>query len=431
MTANRLYLYNTGGRVNFVTGVIMRVYFTIAVVTCLLLEAASFVALLADRMVGQTGIEAAATSLLKAHPWARQEVVFGAFDPIATQRYSPNSVTGVMKVNQHGFIGNGSANPALKTFPAKPEGMVRVFLLGGSSLAGNALRSDNTQTIAAFLERKLNLRAQDGSLFQVLNYGMSGAWTFAELRRFFAEIIHLEPDVVVNLDGWNDAVYMSFEANRINVKQAILNWDQLSYLYFEHFNGYGRGQTRAPPVFTYTYLLLDHFGLFEKRMDGNRAQLFDSHHMTAQSRFLAEKHNGLHFTLTRNLDAISAYSAANGIRHIAYLQPYADRKRQHVEKEQAALDAYHAVVAAQNGNSWLRDQYRSIMDNVYEKFEIAFDRYAKKYANQPLIAAIDLTNLFQDTESVIYLDSIHYNERGNEIIAERMTKDIFEILAQN
>jgi len=409
----------------------VRIYVTIFIMTCLLLETASFVVLFSTRFSGPVGVEAAVTGLLKAHPWARQEVAFGAFDPISTQRYSPNSKTGVMNVNQHGFIGNGGDKPALEVFPEKPEGMIRVFLLGGSSMAGNALRSDNTQTIASYLERQLNQQASGGAAFQVLNYGMSGSWTFAELRRFFAEIIHLEPDIVVNLDGWNDAVYMSFEANRNNVKQPILNWDQLSYLYFEHFNGFGRGQTRAPPIFTYTYLLLDHFRVFEKSTDQTRAQLFDNHHMTAQSKFLAEKHDGLHFTLTRNLDAISAHSAANGIRHIAYLQPYADRKRKHITVEQAVLDKHHGIAAAQNGDLWLRDRYRSIMDATYGKYEEAFKTYAAKYANQALVSVINLTDLFSETDEVIYLDSIHYNERGNALIANRIADDIDALLGDS
>lgn len=409
----------------------MRVYVTIVITTCLLLEAASFVVLLANRTSGPIGIEAAAIGLLKAHPWARQEVAFGAFDPIATQRYIPNSRTGVMKVNRHGFIGNGSDDAVLETFPEKPEGMIRIFLLGGSSMAGNALRSDNTQTIAGYLERTLNQRAGDGSTYQVLNYGMSGAWTFAELRRYFAEIIHLEPDVVVNLDGWNDAVYIGFEADRNGVAQAILNWDQLSYLYFDHFNGFGKRQSRAPPVFTYTYMLLDGFGVFEQRTDKDRSHLFENHHMTAQSKFLAEKHDGLAFALTRNLGAISAYSAANGIRHIAYLQPYADRKRKQVAEEQAALDRHHGIAAAQNGDLWIRDRYRAAMNAIYERYEDAFKTYAAHYADEALVSVIDLTDLFVTTNEVIYLDSIHYNERGNAMFANRIAGDIDALLKES
>jgi len=409
----------------------LRTNIVIVIATLIFVESAAFVILLVDQTSRTTGIAAAAVSLWKEHPWAHQAVHFGVFDPITTQRYVPNSTTGVLGVNENGFIHNGSSDPVLNAFPQKLEGTVRIILLGGSSMAGNALRSDNTQTIAAYLERELNSSETGSNVYQVLNYGISGGWSFSELRRFFSEIIHFEPDIVINFDGWNDGIRVKFEADRNHVDQALLNWDNMSYIYFEHFNGIGRGKRSAPPLFTFTYLLLEKIGIFSLQNEEAKANLYASHHLTLQSRFLANKYNGLHFALTRNLEAISAYSVANGFRHIAYLQPYADRKRLSVAEEQETLDIFHNLTVAQNGALWQRDIYKKLMGEVYDRFETAFIAYAEKYANQELIEVYDVTDLFADTDEVVYLDSVHYNERGNELIAHRIATDVRLILEKD
>lgn len=406
----------------------MRKYFVIVLATCLLIECAAFAALLATRLNAGTTLPAASGDLLRLHPWLQTRVAYGVYDPLLTQRYAPNSRTGVLSINQHGFIGNGTTDPALTVFPQKPPGLVRIVLLGGSSLAGNALRSDNTQTIPAFLERILNDAAPHGTTYQALNYGISDGWSFSELRRFFAEIIHIKPDIVISLDGWNDAVRAGFEADRNHVEQGLLNWDQLSYLYFELINGIPRDQFRPPPIFTFTALVLHRVGLLDAARDAHRDRLYEDHHLTALSRHLSEDHDGLHFAFIRNLEAISAYAAWNGFAHIAYLQPYAEHKRPVIAEEQAALDAHHIIAAAQNGSLWERDTYRRLMAEIYARYETAFRSYAAKYATEDRIRVHDLTGLFAGEEAVLYLDSIHYNELGNQLIAERMATDVRSLL---
>lgn len=405
----------------------MRKYFVIVLATCLLIECVAFAALLATRLDAGTKLRTASGDLLRLHPWLQTRVAYGVYDPLLTQRYAPNSRTGVLSINQHGFIGNGTTDPALTVFPQKPAGLVRIVLLGGSSLAGNALRSDNTQTIPAFLERILNDAAPDGTTYQALNYGISDGWSFSELRRFFAEIIHIKPDIVISLDGWNDAVRTGFEADRNHVEQGLLNWDQLSYLYFELINGIPRDQFRPPPIFTYTTLVLHRVGLLDAARDAHRDRLYEDHHLTALSRHLSKDHDGLHFAFIRNLEAISAYAAWNGFAHIAYLQPYADRKRKIIADEQAALDRHHAITASHNGDLWQRDTYKALMNTIYSQFEAGFRDYAQRAESNPNVVVRDLTDFFATTDTVIYMDSIHYNETGNRLIAERMAADVLEL----
>ena len=138
-------------------------------------------------------------TLISRHPWVSTEVTFGLYDPTVTQRYRPGQPQGIMEVEPGGFIHNGSQDESPNTYPAKPDNFFRIMLLGGSSMAGNALRSDNTQTIAAYLQRQLNsdpIAASTGLKFQVLNWEHSGAYSFTEAVRFLSDGVHVEPDMV-------------------------------------------------------------------------------------------------------------------------------------------------------------------------------------------------------------------------------------------
>lgn len=407
-------------------------YLSIVIGTCLFIQAAVFASLLLGRDQA-IPIAQAVGPLWRPDRWFRETITYGLFDPVLTQRYRPNSKTGVLDINEHGFIGNGTDDPVLTRFPAKPEGVFRIFLLGSSSTAGIALRSDNTQTIAAYLERELNAQPAGAAAFQVLNYGVSGGWSFSEQRRFFAEIIHLTPDMVINFDGWADGITASFESARHDVEQSMLNWSNLSYRYFESMNDVSRGQNSSSPEFSFPFNALGEWSSFGDEQDERRRELYRTHHLTALSAYLERQHDGLQFALTLNLEAISACCTVNAIFHLAYLQPYAERLRYPVDEEQAVLDEFHARTDVHRSELWRRETYRMVMvrmvmGEAYDKFGSDFARYAAKFLGDRYVRVRDVTRLFLDVPETVYLDSIHYNERGNELIAQMMAQDILRAI---
>jgi hypothetical protein len=317
----------------------------------------------------------------------------------------------------------------LNAFPEKPQGVIRIVILGGSSTAGNALRSNNTQTIAAWLERLLNADAPPSRRFQVLNFGVSGGSSWSEMNRFFAEVVHLQPDLVISFDGWNDAVFSTFEHDRQGLLHEIANWSQLSHLYFERMlRMEGSRATAPPPVFTYTYLLLREHVLLGQDDPKTRRRTYEAYPAYRLSAYWIEKYGGLDFLLPTHWEAIASYCRAKDVAYIAYLQPFADYKRTSPAEESADLDRAHALVIPTSGALWQRDRYRETIRPVYIRYQQHVRRLGEAYTGAAHIRFRDITDLFVNTPETIYLDMIHYNERGNELLARRMRTDVREAL---
>jgi hypothetical protein len=99
----------------------------------------------------------------------------------------------------------------------KPNGTIRIFALGGSTLYGwgsegqprygNHPHLANDETITYFLEKQLNQWADSARLgihFQVINAGVPDYNSSHELIYFNEIIYEYEPDMVISIDGNNE-----------------------------------------------------------------------------------------------------------------------------------------------------------------------------------------------------------------------------------
>jgi len=94
--------------------------------------------------------------------------------------------------------------------------LIKIIALGESTTA--------TQDIPAwpeFLEQELNARVGK-RLFRVYNFGVAGTNTSAIAQRLYAQVMPLEPDIVITMMGINDANYFSLpvSSERMSVKIA-------------------------------------------------------------------------------------------------------------------------------------------------------------------------------------------------------------------
>jgi lysophospholipase L1-like esterase len=102
----------------------------------------------------------------------------------------------------------GLRGPEIST--VKPQGTVRIAILGGSSAYGY-LVSDGEEA-ARILEGYLR---DEGYRVEVMNTGVPGYNLFQSLVRFQEIVARLEPDIVVLYAGFNDIAYLtSDEASR-------------------------------------------------------------------------------------------------------------------------------------------------------------------------------------------------------------------------
>jgi lysophospholipase L1-like esterase len=95
----------------------------------------------------------------------------------------------------------------------KPPGVCRIFLLGGSTAFGAGASSNDT-TIGGYLERHLNERSEQyGWRFEVITAASCGWATTNERILIENRLVELEPDLVIQVSGHNDAFWGLFGHN--------------------------------------------------------------------------------------------------------------------------------------------------------------------------------------------------------------------------
>ncbi len=108
---------------------------------------------------------------------------------------NPDFARGGTSHNALGFRGPELAE-------AKPEGVVRVAILGGSTTYDTGV-PDDADTFPAQLERLLN-EAGGGARVQVVNAGVPGYTSWESLANLQLRVLPLEPDLVIVHHATND-----------------------------------------------------------------------------------------------------------------------------------------------------------------------------------------------------------------------------------
>lgn len=103
-------------------------------------------------------------------------------------------------VSARGYRGEDVAIP-------KPEGVMRIITLGGSTTYGHALTAD--EAYPARLQAIL--RADIASSIEVINLGVPGYFSLDSLISLATRGIALQPDIVIVYDGVNDAALRIFQ----------------------------------------------------------------------------------------------------------------------------------------------------------------------------------------------------------------------------
>ena len=402
----------------------IRQYTIILIVTLVLFELASFSVLVwRSAAVDDLTLGQAVIQRLGQHPLADRRVARVKTDseylflPPTQYAFRANARFSYLKVGRHGFILNGDNEPAF--FPDKPRALKRVVLLGGSSAAG-ATASGNDKTIAAQLELLLN--EGGASRFQVLNFGMGGNYSYGELTKLITEVAYLQADAVIMLDGFNDAHYSNLEHLRAELDAPLMNWADFSYQYFDTM-AVLRGNLRPPPpIMTYAYLLVA--TALGKASDSSlreqRAATYAELPARALSNWVAERDPHFQSVLKTNLDVAAGWVARQGGLYLGYLQPHPWEYKD-LSCERAANTK---MMVGRLGPTIDEARYVEIMQVAFQGYAEAYRELEQSYAEEPQVRFIDLRRLFANVTDCIYNDPIHYNDRGNRLIAERMYTDL-------
>jgi uncharacterized protein YjbI with pentapeptide repeats/lysophospholipase L1-like esterase len=130
------------------------------------------------------------------HPEKKRQMCIQTYEvQYSVSNIDPNQHFSTININTEGFRGKDIS-------PLKPDDTFRIFIIGGSTVYGTGAESDIT-TMPGFLQMEFD-NHDTGYNVEIVNAGISGAWSFSEIQLIKNKILNLQPDMLVIFEGWND-----------------------------------------------------------------------------------------------------------------------------------------------------------------------------------------------------------------------------------
>jgi lysophospholipase L1-like esterase len=315
-----------------------------------------------------------------------------------------------MTINAQGFRGPDWPRE-------KAPGTARAIVLGGSAAFGHGASADE-KVFHALLERALAARAPAGRRVEVLNAATVGYESRQELVSLETELLDYAPDAIVLFDGWNDWFYASTTTDprggthRIFYElEAAIARGQETGLNVLRLSAFYRGLERKMPD---AWAALAE--LARRKPEAPRAPAAGGEDVAPAAASPDEAaavakygeyydHADGHRRYRRTLEEICRLARAYGIRVVIAPQPELFQRREPVpEAEQVERarqpESYARVVRA---------RYPAYVDA------------AREVAAAEGALFCDCSRAFDDAAGeVAFIDRVHFNDRGNEIIARRL-----------
>lgn len=358
-----------------------------------------------------------------------EPILYGSYDPVTQFHPLPNSVLpgkksnkhGSLRYNKYGFLDNESKISDLQIFPKKNDNTFRILLLGGSSalgIPGNMINIVAPQeTIAAILEKKLNKNLNSKN-FQVLNFAQISGWSGNNLVRLSQYLIHLDPDMVLAYNGFNDALLENIQGDR------IINWDNSTMnLYNKSLsssNAPRKIQISRSKIFPFTTATLN---IFFDIMYARQLKIAPKNIIASKKRYhplpseitdyVANKSIQSRSIYSKNMEMLGAISSINKSYFIGFLQP-------------------NVAWSLRGKNSQLPDILRKIEPRIYRGYVNDFQALKNIYNKSKFTRFVDVTSIFDDfSNDFIYQpDGFHLTPEGNKIIAQEFFTSINSLLPQ-
>jgi lysophospholipase L1-like esterase len=277
-----------------------------------------------------------------------------ALHPFVSYSNLPNQKTQHFSINNLGFRGGDIRKDE------KPK--KRIMVVGGSTAFGTGLQNDD-ETFEHHLEHLLNA--------EVINAAVVGHASGQELVYLLMELVDLQPDVVITLDGWND-----YDLHPLTSK-------------FLGSNGFGQIEEQLKTLQSVTdgsfltrvsnlYWIL--FPNITKQLESLWVRFFRREEQTSEPDLRVAS-----AVYATNITKMQRLSEAFNYKFLCVLQPDRDRKQ----------------------------QYR------------AFREAAKMHLQQAGIEALDLNELDeQGIKAEWYMDPVHLDGAGNQAIAQIIANKI-------
>ncbi|MEP0842246.1 MAG: SGNH/GDSL hydrolase family protein [Phycisphaerae bacterium] len=298
---------------------------------------------------------------------------------------------GTVAIDRNGF--RSSYDVSLE----KPPGVVRVMVTGGSSAFGWGVADG--QDVAGRLAALLNTPGgPENRRFEVINAAVPYYTSFQELNAYERVLRKYRPDVLIVLDGRNDARYAITQGSRWRPASA---------------GGIGDTPFDPPPArpesLSPAFVRLDGALLRSALYRRYNAlyRRFDPPPRTDTAAMLADFNPAAIEQFRHHRERIADLAVQDGCLCILALQPVI-----HLGKPLTAAEREHARMWGDLG----------------EVFRVVYPRFAAANGGPQNAGTVrlDLSELFSGFTGDAYLDECHYTAEGNRLIAERLAEVIRE-----
>jgi hypothetical protein len=286
----------------------------------------------------------------------------------------------------------------------KEANEIRIFVTGGSTAWGKGV--SQSDTYAYVLEK--SLRAQYPKLKIRVVIAAVGAYVTTQERIFFENIVlPLNPDVIMMFSGWNDTYYGYKGTNimhehdfwefkkrlRGKIKRIIIEKGDINnFVDPPHYKDYD----------SKILLSIDKF-LHKKKFPNKEA-------MKKVISEISLKPKSVYDSLTRNVHIIKTICDSIGSDFIFYLQPslFATEKNK--------LSKFEKFMQEHIGNAYIG--FAAYNYKIYQMYRKLLPVDA---LNNGYIFA-DGDDAIKFEEKTVFNDEVHFDNRGNRLLAEHMFK---------
>lgn len=264
----------------------------------------------------------------------------------------------------------------------KPPGIVRIFLTGGSTAFGVGAPSD-AETIPGFLEGFLNaeLAPRTGLRYEVVN-AANPAWLSTHERILIENrLSELEPDLVISFTGVNDA-HFGFLGNDAFWMRTYAETHFLRLVETLYRDTIGR--------------------TFPRTGEGGTP---------VEPEDVARR-------LRKNVVLAAHALAPTGATYLVCLQP--------------ALPVTKKALTARERGHLEREILGKGVSDYFRRCYACYRELLPPTPAEPNVRLADLTDALDDesAESEVFLDSYHFGNRGNRILARRLLAVLEPLLAE-
>lgn len=261
--------------------------------------------------------------------------------------------------------------------------------------------SSNVSTIAAYLEKILNQQT-DKIHFRVINAAVCGYMSYQELSFIDGKILpNFKPKMIIALDGRNDAYYA------LSHKEWKPNWmpyyDQLTESVNKNIEP---GVGILVDLFKRYSVIAISFGkIFQKYFSANNNDVTQqtipsNDRIDAAAKVYLVNHRVTH-------ERLRLY----GIKYYLFLQP--------------TLAPFLKRKISPTEATYIKDwgsRYKN-SDIYYLGIEKYYKAVIKEAKNMDFF--YDVSMLFMDTQEKVYVDSCHYSDIGNYMIAQSLAHTLW------